>query len=134
MTEFIPIILFDGLCNLCSGLVNFLIRWETQPVLKFTSLQSDTGKTYLSQFSVSKNAINTLVLIEGEDIYTHSKAALRLLSYLKFPWPLLQIFSILPKFITDAVYRWIAKNRYQWFGQCEHCLIPSIENHSRFLP
>ncbi|MBT3239616.1 MAG: DUF393 domain-containing protein [Chloroflexi bacterium] len=133
MTDHIPLVLFDGVCNLCNATVVFLLRWEAQPVLKFANLQSDFGKKVLERYSLSSEAMDTVILVEDGQIYTRSKAAIKLLDYLKFPWQILKIFSIIPIALGDRIYNWIAHNRYTWFGKSDQCAIPSPLIQTRFL-
>ncbi len=128
-----PIILFDGLCNLCNATVQFILRWENKENINFANLQSDFGKKKLLKHSLPTEDFDTIVLLEGENIYFRSNAILGILSYLKFPWPLLKIFYSIPPSIRDSLYTWIANNRYSWFGRSEQCILPNSNLESRFL-
>ncbi|NBI27500.1 thiol-disulfide oxidoreductase DCC family protein [Chengkuizengella marina] len=126
------ILLFDGVCNLCNGVVQFILP-RVRGNIKFASLQSNIGQKLLKQYNLNTKEISTIVLIQGNKTYTKSSAALRLCLLLKNLWPILFAFIIIPKSIRDVVYDWIAKNRYRWFGKSEQCLIPSKENREKFL-
>ncbi len=125
--------LFDGVCNLCSTAVQFIIKQDKKARFRFASLQSETGQQLLQKFNLPTDDITTMVLIEGDKYYTHSTAGLRNALHLGGLWQLLYGFIIVPKPIRDAVYNWIARNRYRWFGQSEACMIPTPELKARFL-
>jgi len=128
-----PILLFDGICNLCNGTVNFVIKRDKKAVLKFAPLQSVQAKKLLEELNLSQHEMKSFILIENNQGYTKSTAALRVCRYLKNPWPLMYGFIIVPKFIRDGIYNWIAYNRYRWFGKRETCMIPTAELRERFL-
>jgi predicted DCC family thiol-disulfide oxidoreductase YuxK len=128
-----PVILFDGICNLCNSCVNAVIRRDPQKIFRFASQQSETGKRLLRQFNLLENDINSFILIENDQVFTRSAAALRVAKKLHGPAKLLYGFIIVPGFIRDAVYNWIAHNRYRWFGKRESCMIPEPSVISRFI-
>ena len=128
-----PIVLFDGVCNLCNSAVQFIIRHDKKNIFMFTSLQSDTGKKLLAQYDLPLNELNSFILIENNKAYTRSSGALRVIKKLKGLWPLLYGFIIVPKFIRDGVYNWVGRNRYKWFGKQDACMIPTPELKARFL-
>ncbi|MCU0440085.1 MAG: thiol-disulfide oxidoreductase DCC family protein [Raineya sp.] len=128
-----PIILFDGVCNLCNSSVQFLIKNDKKNILRFASLQSEIGQNLLQKFNLPTNIFNSFVLIDGEQVYLRSSAALKVASYLGGAWKILQFFWIFPAFIRDGVYNLIAKNRYKWFGKRTECMIPTPELKARFL-
>jgi predicted DCC family thiol-disulfide oxidoreductase YuxK len=127
------VIFFDGLCNLCNGAVQFTIERDRRNVFRFASLQSDFAREKLKDFNVEPAEGSSFVLLEEGKIYQRSTAALRVAKKLKGLWPLLYTFIIIPPFIRDAVYNYIAKNRYKWFGKQESCWIPTPELKSKFL-
>lgn len=127
------IILFDGVCNLCTGSVQFVLKRDKKAAFLFGSLQGNAGQGYLKKYQLPANTFNSFLLIEGEKIYTRSTAALRTAKHLGGGWSLLYGFIIVPKFIRDAVYKLIAKNRYRWFGKKEACWLPTPELRERFL-
>lgn len=127
------ILLFDGVCNLCNGFVQFVIKRDRKGYFKFASLQSDVGKELLEKHDLPVEEISTVVLIEGGKPYTHSDVGLRVARELGGAWPLFYVFIIVPRFIRDAVYKWIARNRYRWFGKKEACWLPTPDLKARFL-
>jgi predicted DCC family thiol-disulfide oxidoreductase YuxK len=127
------IILFDGVCNLCNGAVQFIIRRDPQGHFQFAAQQSDAGEALLKQFHVQAGEAGTIILIEGGQHYTRSTAALRITKRLQGLWPLLYAAIIVPPFLRNAIYDYIARNRYRWFGRKDQCMIPTPEMKRRFL-
>jgi predicted DCC family thiol-disulfide oxidoreductase YuxK len=127
------IILFDGICNLCSQIVQFVIRHDPEARFKFASLQSEAGQRVMRQQQLPEGEMDSFILIADGRAYKKSAAALQLARRLGGPWPLLYIFIAVPGPIRDAVYDWVARNRYRWFGNKESCLIPTAELKQRFL-
>jgi predicted DCC family thiol-disulfide oxidoreductase YuxK len=127
------IILFDGICNLCNSAVQFVIKRDTSNHFLFASLQSEEGKRILVQNNVKTYEMSSFILIENERVYDRSTAALKVARQLKGPWKLLYGFMVVPKFIRDFIYKIISKNRYQWFGKKEACMVPTPELKARFL-
>lgn len=128
-----PVILFDGICNFCNGAVNFTIKRDKYKTIKFAALQSDTGQALLKQYGLPVNFISSFLFIENGKVYNRSTAALRVCRYLKGGWPLCYGLIIVPAFIRNAVYDFIAKNRYKWFGQKDECMVPTPDVRARFL-
>lgn len=127
------IIFFDGLCNLCNGAVQFVIKRDTQNHFQFASLQSEYATEELAKFNLEPLHGDSFVLLENDKVYQRSTAALRVARRLKGLWPMLYVFIIVPRFIRDAVYNYIAKNRYKWFGKKESCWVPTPELKEKFL-
>lgn len=127
------VILFDGVCNLCNGAVDFILDRDPAGNFAFASLQSDAGQEILSHHGLSTDNFNSLVLVKNERVYQKSRAALEIAARLKGGWPLLQVFRIVPGFIRNGVYDFIARNRYRFFGKRESCRFPTPEIRSRFL-
>ncbi|MGV3639359.1 MAG: thiol-disulfide oxidoreductase DCC family protein [Adhaeribacter sp.] len=127
------IILFDGVCNLCNGFVQFVIRHDRGQRFRFASLQSDTARELLQNQPGAAQDLDSVVLIEDGRYYRQSTAALRILRRLGGGWPLLYGLIVVPPLVRDRVYAWIAGNRYRWFGQREACMLPTPELKSRFL-
>ncbi|ANI89205.1 thiol-disulfide oxidoreductase [Arachidicoccus ginsenosidimutans] len=128
------IVLFDGVCNLCNGAVQFIIRHDKRNVYKFASLQSGFAKEFLTKHDIKiAEPPQSILLIRDDKIYKESSAALHIAQKLNGAWRLLSAFLIVPKFIRDSVYRFIARNRYKWFGKRESCMIPTKELRERFL-
>jgi predicted DCC family thiol-disulfide oxidoreductase YuxK len=128
-----PVILFDGLCNLCNSSVQFVIKRDTQEKFLFASLQSAYAKRNLPFILVNDSNLQSIVLKNEDKVLIKSTAALTISRELSGLWPLLYGFMIIPKFIRDGVYDFIGRNRYSWFGKKDQCMIPSKELKSRFL-
>jgi predicted DCC family thiol-disulfide oxidoreductase YuxK len=128
-----PIILFDGVCNFCNAIINFIIRQDTKKVFRFATLQSEAGKRILLQYGFPEDYCKTFLLIDGEKVYKSSTAVLKLYGMLPWYWKWTQIFWIVPRFIRDGVYEFISDNRYRWFGKREHCMVPTADTKERFL-
>ncbi|MBC7382015.1 MAG: thiol-disulfide oxidoreductase DCC family protein [Bacteroidia bacterium] len=126
------IILFDGVCNLCDSAVQFLIRNDFKKSLMFASLQSESGKALLNEFSLLSD-LSTLVYIKGDKAYIKSAAVLEVVSDLKGIWVIFKILKLIPKPVRDLVYDKVARARYKWFGKKEQCMIPTPELKKRFL-
>jgi predicted DCC family thiol-disulfide oxidoreductase YuxK len=127
------IILFDGVCNLCDGAVNFIIDRDEKNIFRFASLQSEAGKEWLQKTGLAHTGIDSIVLIKDGRAFVKSEAALEIARHLKGGWPLLRVFKILPKSLRDSAYDLIARNRYRWFGKQEQCRVPTPELKERFL-
>jgi predicted DCC family thiol-disulfide oxidoreductase YuxK len=125
------LLLFDGVCVLCQKSVAWLIRKDHKGLIQFSSLQGETAKTYLS--SDELKAMSSLVLIYQQKHYHKSTAFLKLMLLLNWPYKGLYVFMLVPKFIRDAVYVFIAKNRYKWFGKHTVCWLPDAADKWRFL-
>jgi len=128
-----PILLFDGVCNLCNGFVQFSIKRDQSGKIKYAALQSEAGQQLLRRANMPPDQLATVVLIEKDQVFTHSDVGLRLVRQFGGLWPVLSVFSILPRFIRDNIYNWIAKNRYRFFGKKEVCMMPQPEWEDRFL-
>ncbi|HEX7844798.1 MAG TPA: thiol-disulfide oxidoreductase DCC family protein [Chitinophagaceae bacterium] len=128
-----PIVLFDGVCNLCNRAVQFIIKRDKKKQFRFASLQGKKGHELLQQFGLPTNEINSFILVENNQAYTRSTGGLRMLKKLGGKWKLLYALMIFPRFVRDAVYNWIARNRYKWYGKREECMIPTPELKERFL-
>ncbi|WP_430899779.1 MULTISPECIES: thiol-disulfide oxidoreductase DCC family protein [unclassified Paraflavitalea] len=127
------IVLFDSVCNLCNSSVQFIIKHDKKGQFLFGSLQGNYGQETLRKFNLPTNEFNSFMLLEDGKLYTKSTGALRMLKHLGGAWSLLYAFIIVPKFIRDGVYNWVAKNRYKWFGKKEACWVPTPELKARFL-
>lgn len=127
------VVLFDGVCNLCSSSVQFILKRDRKNQFLFGSLQGEYGQSVLRKYQLPVNEFNSFMLIEDNKLYTKSTGALRMLKHLGGGWSLLYVFIIVPKFIRDAVYNWIARNRYKWFGKKNECWLPRPEWKARFL-
>jgi predicted DCC family thiol-disulfide oxidoreductase YuxK len=128
-----PIILFDGLCNLCSSSVQFIIRNDPANRFRFASLQSGFGQQILKKFNLSPTVLNSLILFQNDTVFTRSTAALKVAKQLSGGWKILSAFLLLPTFIRDAVYDLVSRHRYNWFGKKTSCWLPSESLKSRFI-
>lgn len=128
-----PIVLFDGVCNLCNGYIQWIIKRDPEGIFRFTSLQSEIGQDLLQKHQLDTKDLSTVVLIQNNKAYTHSNVALHMFKMLGGAWSLLYVFKIIPRPLRDAVYNIIARNRYKWFGEKTECMIPTPELQSRFL-
>ena len=128
-----PVIFFDGVCNLCTGSVQFVIRHDPSRKFRFASLQSEIGQSVLSEHHLPAESFGSFLLYDQGRLYTKSTAALRVCKQLSGGWKLLSVFLIVPPFIRNAVYDLIARNRYRWFGKKEACWLPTPELKSLFL-
>ncbi len=131
-----PILLFDGVCNLCNSSIQFVIHHDPDSLIKFASLQSETGQILLSYFNIvqNKEMPESVILIENGKFYVRSEAALRTLKIIRGPnsWWLRSLFWV-PLFIRDWIYNMVSRNRYKWFGREDSCMIPTAELKARFL-
>ncbi len=128
------IILFDGICNLCNAWIRFLIKHDTNDVFRYVSIQSNLGQQIIEMLEIDVSKTDSIILYEKEkNYYIKSKAIFKITKTLGRFFLILNLFSIIPKFITDYIYELIAKNRYKWFGKKDFCSIPNKENLSKFL-
>jgi len=128
-----PIILFDGLCNLCNSTINFIIKHDKKKRFHFSPLESEFGNHFLKQFDLPPNELNTVILLIEGSVRLRSDAALEIVRVLGFPWSILRIIRIVPIKLRDCIYSFISKNRYSWFGKRQNCVIPDDEFQSRFM-
>ncbi|MCP5495562.1 MAG: thiol-disulfide oxidoreductase DCC family protein [Leptospiraceae bacterium] len=127
------IILFDGVCNLCSGTVNFIIDHDPSKKFRFASLQSTFGEEFLKKHNLPVESCDSFVLIDGENYFIKSTAALLVARHLSGFWKCFYVCILVPAVIRDFVYSYIAKNRYKWFGKRESCRMPEKNIQDRFL-
>jgi predicted DCC family thiol-disulfide oxidoreductase YuxK len=127
------ILLFDGICNLCNGLVRFVIKRDRAGKFKFASLQSEIGQSWLKRFGLVQVEFESFVMIQGDRYYSKSTAALKMLKELGGVWKIFYMFIIIPRVVRDFFYDLIAKSRYRIFGKRDECMIPTPELKERFL-
>lgn len=127
------VILFDGVCNLCNGFVQFVVARDPQARFRFAALQSTAAVALLREASVTAPLPDSMVLVEDGRVYMRSTAALRVARGLRFPWPVAYLLVIVPRVIRDRVYDFIAAHRYRWFGRRESCMVPTPDLARRFL-
>lgn len=128
-----PVLLFDGVCNLCNGLVQFIIRRDPEGRFRFASLQSETGQELAAEAGLPTDDLTTAVLYHQGCFHLKSDMALEVARQLGGFWSVFYAFRIVPRAIRNAVYDWVARNRYQWFGKRESCMIPTPDLKARFL-
>lgn len=128
-----PIILFDGVCNLCEGFVQFVIRNDPDAIFRFAPLQSSVGEAQLARVGIEDHGLDGVVLIENDRVYIKSDAVIRTTIHLGMPYRLLGPTKILPRRLRDFAYDVVAERRYGWFGQKDACLMPTDDIKSRFL-
>lgn len=133
MTNEPPILLFDGVCNLCSRAVQFVIRHDPAGRFRFAALQSPAGQRLLVEHGLPADALDTFVLIEGARCFTRSDAAIELARRLDGAWRWLRLAAVVPRPIRDWAYGVLVRNRYRWFGRRESCMVPTPELSQRFL-
>ncbi|MBN8851009.1 MAG: thiol-disulfide oxidoreductase DCC family protein [Sphingobacteriales bacterium] len=133
MPGFYPIVLFDGVCNLCSRSVQFILKRDRRGIFRFASLQSSLGQSLLQQSGLPTDGLDSFVLIDNGKIYTRSSGALRVLKRLGGLLSLLYGLWIVPRPVRDKLYDWVARNRYRWFGKEDSCWLPRPEWKERFL-
>ncbi|NYE03954.1 putative DCC family thiol-disulfide oxidoreductase YuxK [Bacillus niacini] len=126
------IILFDGVCNFCNSSVQFIIKRDPTGYFKFASLQSETGQQLLKKYGVSKE-IDSIIVIEKQSVYIKSSAVLQISGKLTGFWRFFSILRVFPPLFRDCLYDLVAKNRYNWFGKSDSCMLPTAEMKKRFL-
>jgi predicted DCC family thiol-disulfide oxidoreductase YuxK len=128
-----PVILFDGVCNFCNGMVNFIIRQDKKKLFRFAALQSEAGQKLLEEYKLPKQDFDSFLLVDKGKVYKSSTAGLKLYGRLSWYWQWTRLFWIIPPLLRNGIYNWIARNRYKWFGKKDQCMVPSKEVRERFL-
>jgi predicted DCC family thiol-disulfide oxidoreductase YuxK len=126
------IILFDGYCHLCSGLVQHILRHDSNAKFLFCALDSDSGRSLKAKYSIAES-VDSIILIEKNEVYIYAGAVLKIAMALGGFYKLLLVGRIMPKSWRDAIYRWVAGNRYGWFGKRKACMLPDASFEDRFL-
>jgi predicted DCC family thiol-disulfide oxidoreductase YuxK len=127
-----PIIAFDGVCNLCSGFIQWLIKRDKKKHFRYTTLQSNVGDLLSKNVDIDVDG-ESVIMVYQEKIYTLSDVGLKCMQILGGPWILFYGLIYFPKSFRDLVYKWIAKNRYKWFGKSEACIVPDPSIKALFL-
>lgn len=134
LPEHKQLILFDGVCNLCNASVQYVIKHDKKDKFMFASLQSTVGKQIIDYFNIDTSKTDSILLYSEENgLKSKSSAALQVAKQLGFPTNLLSVFFIVPTFIRNWVYDYVATNRYKWYGKKNECMIPTPELKSKFL-
>ena len=128
-----PVLLFDGVCNLCHGSVRFLLERDGAARFRFAPIQSEPGRALLSRWNLDPDAIDSVVLSDAAGAHTRSDAALRAVRALGAPWSFLYALSMIPRPLRDAAYDFVVRHRYRWFGKLDACPLPRPEWRDRFL-
>ena len=128
-----PLILFDGVCNLCNGWVRFIVRRDPNGIFSFAAQQSSISQEIIRDRMTNARELSSIILIEDNAVYTESDAVLQILGRLAPPWSWIALLRIIPRRLRDACYHFIARHRYQWFGRVEVCPVPSADIRSRFI-
>ena len=127
------IVVFDAQCLLCNRWVQFLLKHDKQGIFQFAAIQGQVGSQLLAEAGLKIEGLQTLLLVDGPQSWQHTDAILRVLHALGWPWRLAGVARLVPAALRDALYRVIARNRYQWFGKSEQCLMPDPAVAARFL-
>lgn len=133
MNEDKAIVLFDGICNFCSGAVLFLIKRDPDKYFRFAALQTEGGLSIMNKYDINSDIADSIILIEKNKAYYRSDAALRIARKLKGGWKLFYTAVIIPPFIRNFFYDFVARNRYRWFGKKNTCFIPGQHVRERFI-
>ena len=128
-----PVVLFDGVCNLCNRSIRLLVRFDHVGRFRFAPLDSPVGRELLDRQGLDPDDLDSVVLIEGDDHYTKSEAVLRICRRLDGPFPLLYALMGVPEGVRDGAYDAVAENRYRVFGRKDECPVPDQELRERFL-
>lgn len=133
MSTMKSLIFFDGVCTLCNNSIDFIIRKDNKGRFLVGSLQDEYSKKILSKYDVKEDYLDSLVLLEKDEVYYRSTAALKIARHLSGLWPIFYPLILLPRFLRDPVYDWIGQNRYRWFGKKDSCRIPTPEEKEKFI-
>ncbi len=128
------IVFFDGVCNLCNSSVQTILKYDRNGHFMFAPLQGETAKIKIAEYVNNHPGIDSIILVQDEKIYVKSTAVLRIARYLRFPLNLAFTFIIVPAFIRNVLYDWVAANRYKWYGKQNECWLPTPELKAKFLP
>lgn len=128
-----PVILFDGVCNLCNGWVRFVVRHDPTGILRFAAQQSSIGQALIQKHLSGSQQLSSVILLAGNTVYTESTAILEICARLAPPWSWIAVLRVIPRRLRDICYRFIVRHRYQWFGRTDTCQVPSADTRSRFI-
>lgn len=128
------LLLFDGVCHLCHGAVQFILKRDPHGHIHFASLQSEKAQEILAHYNYRDTDMSSVVFIAHGQVYTKSDAILQIGRKLHGGWPILStVARIVPRPLRDRLYEWVAKNRYRWMGKAEQCMLPTPQIRSRFI-
>ncbi len=128
-----PVVLFDGVCNLCNAWVRFVVRHDPTGIFRFAAQQSPIGQAMIRQHMKGFRQLSNVVLIAGDSVYTESTAILEICARLGPPWSWIAVLRVIPRRVRDACYDFVARHRYQWFGRTDNCQVLSTDLRSRFI-
>lgn len=126
-------LVFDGVCNLCNGVVRFIVARDPEAKFRFVPMQSDAARPLIERHHGGRDELDTFLLVRDEECLTRSDAALAIARELPWPWPLLAAFKILPRALRDFAYDALASRRYRLFGRRDACVVPTPAVRDRFL-
>lgn len=128
------IVIFDGVCNLCDASIQFIIKYDKRDVFRFVSIQSELGKNIVNHIGIDISKIDSIILyIPNKAYYTKADAVFTVLKEFNNLYCVFYYLKILPNFVKNSLYDFVAKNRYNWFGKKDFCLIPTSELKAKFL-
>ena len=127
------VVLFDGVCYLCSGWASFLLKYDRRAIFRLASVQSDVGQATLEYFGFPTDAYETMVYVEAGSVFTKSTALLKIVGQLPYPWAALRFLNVVPPSIRDWLYDRVAVNRYTLFGKRRECYVPDPDSAKRFI-
>jgi predicted DCC family thiol-disulfide oxidoreductase YuxK len=127
------LVLFDGVCNLCSALVQFVIRHDPAAKFRFAAIQSEIGREIFQSHGLDPADLQTFVFIADGETFLRSDAAIEVVSRFGGAWRIFRVFRFVPRVVRDSIYTIVARNRYRWFGRKEVCMVPTTEIKERFL-
>lgn len=128
-----PVIVFDGACVLCNGWVRFLLKRDRRARYLFAAMQGEAGRMLLRQHGLNPDDPLSMLLVDGDAARSDTDAIIAVLTGLGGAWRLVGALRVVPRVLRDPLYRWIARNRYRWFGRREQCLLPDMADRDRFL-
>jgi predicted DCC family thiol-disulfide oxidoreductase YuxK len=128
-----PVVLFDGVCNLCNAWVRFVVRHDPTGIFRFAAQQSPIGQAMIGEHISGSRQLSSVILIAGDSVYTESAAVLEICARLGPPWSWIALVRVIPRGLRDTCYRFIVRHRYQWFGRTDTCQVPSADVRSRFI-
>ena len=128
-----PVIIFDGICNLCCGWIHFLIHKDKNMKFRFATIQSETGQKVLNEVPENEKMMESIIYVKGNQYFRESSAILEILTDIGGFWKIFAVLKLIPKAIRDKIYQIIAKRRHRYFGKRTTCLLPTPENKKRFL-
>ncbi len=128
------VIAFDGACGLCDGFVRFLLQHDSNGIFRFAASTSQQGRAIFERCGQNPDQPSSVILIDGDLIFLESEAAIKSVAALGGAFRLVGALNVLPRSLRDAAYRYVARNRYRWFGRQSTCALPEAGWSSRFLP